>query len=85
MVRHLAGNDKSDEALGRLLDDLDSLNAPAPDKAGERPHAQPVPPFLSSKRNDSPFHRAASAYEWGQQQLNAHDPVRRGTVYSERF
>lgn len=87
MARHLAGNDKSDEALGRLLDDLDGLNAPAPapEEGTQRQSAQPIAPFLTSKEIDGPFHRAASAYQWGQSTLNSRDPLRPGTVYSERF
>lgn len=85
MARHLAGNDKSDEALGRLLDDLDGLNEPPPEDIEQRQNAQPVAPFLTSKTIDGPFHRAASAYQWGQSTLNSRDPLRPGAVYSERF
>jgi len=85
MARHLAGDDKSDEALGRLLDDLDGLNAPPPEDVEPRRNAQPVAPFLTSKNIDGPFYRAASAYQWGQNTLNSRDPLRPGAVYSERF
>lgn len=85
MVRHLAGDDKSDEALGRLLDDLDGLNAPPVPKPKKRETVRPIAPFLTSKDIDSPFYRAASAYEWVQMQLASRNPFRPGAVYSERF
>lgn len=85
MVRQLAGDAKSEKALSRLLDDLDELNAPARASRAGRPAAEPVAPFLSASSIDGPFHRAASAYEWGHRTLNRADPVRPGALYSERF
>jgi hypothetical protein len=85
MARHLAGDDKSDEALERLLDDLDDLNEPAPEPATPRRNALPIAPFLTSRFIVNPFYRAAAAYQWGQNFLNCRDPLRPGAVYSERF
>jgi hypothetical protein len=85
MARHLAGNDKSDAALERLLDDLDDLNTPATEDEPKRRNAVPIAPFLTSRLIDSPFYRAAAAYQWVQSFLNSRDPFRPGAVYSERF
>ncbi len=85
MARQLAGDDKSDAALGRLLDDLDGLENAAPEDEGPRDPAQPVAPFVPRRRHEGPYYLAASAYQWGQQALNSGDILRPGVVYSEQF
>jgi hypothetical protein len=85
MARHLAGDDKSDEALERLLDDLDEITTPVKDDQPKRRNALPIAPFLTSRFIDSPFYRAAAAYQWVQSFINSRDPFRPGAVYSERF
>lgn len=85
MVRQLAGDERSDEALGRLLDDLDGLNQPLHEPQDRQAGVEPIAPFVTSSRFDGPYSRAASAYEWGHQALNRADPIRPGSVYSEKF
>jgi hypothetical protein len=85
VARKLAGDGKSDEALGRLLVDLDDINAAPPEIDGPQVPAPPVGPFAYSNRTDGRFHYAASAYESGAQTLKSADPLRPGVIYSERF
>ena len=85
MVRKLAGDGKSDEALARLLGDLDDMKSAPPVNDGPLAAALPVAPFAHSNSVDDRFHHAASVYEWGAQTLNSEDPLRPGVIYSERF
>ncbi|MDX1484734.1 MAG: hypothetical protein R3229_09650 [Alphaproteobacteria bacterium] len=85
MARQLAGDDKSDAALGRLLEDLDEIESQPADADVQKEAVQPVAPFINACCIDGPFYRAAAAYEWGQQTLNSSDPLRPGVVYSETF
>jgi hypothetical protein len=85
MARKLAGDGKSDEALGRLLGDLDDMKSAPPENDGPPEPTPPVAPFAHSNSIDDRFHHAASVYEWGAQALNSEDPLRPGVIYSERF
>ncbi|MCZ6814369.1 MAG: hypothetical protein O7F14_09970 [Alphaproteobacteria bacterium] len=85
MARPLAGDGKTDESLGRLLEDLDGINSGGPEDQAPRASAPPVAPFAHAKSNENPHHRAASAYKWGHQALNAKNPLMPGVIYSEEF
>jgi len=85
MARQLAGDGKTDESLGRLLEDLDGIGSGGPEDQGPRASAPPVAPFAHAKSIENPHHRAASAYEWGHQALNAKNPLMPGVIYSEEF
>ena len=85
MARQLAGDGKTDESLGRLLEDLDGIGSGGPEDQGPRASAPPVAPFAHAKSIENPHHRAASAYEWGHQALNAKNPLMPGVIYSEQF
>ncbi len=85
MARQLAGDGKTDESLGRLLEELDGIGSGGPEDQGPRASAPPVAPFAHAKSIENPHHRAASAYEWGHQALNAKNPLMPGVIYSEEF
>ncbi len=86
MAHQLSGNGRSDEALGRLLGDLDDMEAAPPmGDDGVTETASPIAPFASNTSHDAPHLRAASAYEWGVKVLASNNPLRPGVIYSEKF
>ena len=85
MARQLAGHGQSDESLGRLLDDLDGINSAGPEPQAPKESAPPAARFTHASNIDNLYHRAASAYEWGQRALNSKNPLRPGVIYSQQF
>lgn len=85
VVRQLVGDGKSDESLGRLLEDLDGINLAGPEDQGPRAAPPPVARFTHASNMENPHLRAASAYQWGQQALNSENPLRPGVIYSGLF
>ncbi|MCH8917621.1 MAG: hypothetical protein IIC52_06165 [Proteobacteria bacterium] len=85
VVRQLVGDGKSEESLGRLLDNLDGINLAGPEDQGPGAPSPPVARFTHASNMENPHHRAASAYQWGQQVLNSKNPLRPGVIYSGLF
>jgi len=85
MAQQLAGDGKTDEALGRLLEDLDDMHSAPSENESPQDLVPPVAPFAHSANTGGPFHHAASAYEWGAKALNSKDPLKPGVIYSEQF
>ncbi len=85
VVRQLVGDGKSDESLGRLLDNLDGIKLAGPEDQGTQAAPPPVARFTHASNMENLHLRAASAYQWGQQALNSKNPLRPGVIYSGLF